>query len=78
MHSNPGETEDPMLGAQTSMVSHSKAQSKAGSADNVISHPPRTSPKSWWVSMSAPEVLVEMPSVNCPEGDHLPPWSPRR
>lgn len=36
----PWGPEDPMLGAQASMGSHSKAKSEAGSADNVNSTPP--------------------------------------
>lgn len=50
------ETEDPMLGAQANMGSHSEAKSETGNADIVTSTPPRTSPKRWQGPMPAPRV----------------------
>lgn len=53
---HPWGPEDPMLGAQASMGSHSKAKSEAGSVDNVNSTTSRPSPKPWQGPMPAPEV----------------------
>lgn len=45
MYSDPGGTEDPMLGAQASRGSHSKAQSEADSGEDTTLNRSGTSPK---------------------------------